>query len=117
MTNQIINALLNDICNWDLVVRQPGKFEGTAVWAEHFWNAVLEGSGDDEREIDGTLYTVLQVNPEEVERWPVLKEIHAVVMSEDDQGFVHCGYISKGYNECALCGELVIDEPCENEEW
>lgn len=100
-------------------IREPGKFEGEPDWVPAFWDAVLEGSEDFScYGPDGVLYAAVNVTAEDLKDWPSLKDIHSVVIWEDDQGFVRSGLVSRGYNECWFCGEIVVDtficDDCES---
>lgn len=66
-------------------VVSPGKFEGEPEWVVFFWEAVLDGCGEDNE--DGT-YTVYVENTD-IEKWPELQGTTGVVLDVDDNGFVH----------------------------
>ncbi len=69
------------------VIRSPGKFESEPVYAPYFWE--WQGNGaetlyDGDRPVD-----VFLVDGEVRASFPELAEVHAVLLWEDDQGFVH----------------------------
>jgi hypothetical protein len=105
-------------------ITRPGKFEGEPTFVPYFWDAILEGSGDEDFEVDGCMWTSLAVNPEDVARFPELHNIKLVALSEDSQGFVTYCAAASGYNGCIGCDAIIIDdvvcddcregrEPCE----
>lgn len=94
-------------------ITEPGKFEGEPRYVPNMWDMVLDGCYAEDLCIPGdttdTLYSLITLAPEDVERWPELRGVHSVVLWETDQGFVRHYLVAKGYNECCSCGELVID--------
>ena len=67
------------------VIRSPGKFEGEYLYAPYFWDLFLNGGADED---DGD---VLRFNVTEKDRleFPELVGVHAVTLTECDQGFVY----------------------------
>lgn len=78
----------------DGVIRNPGKFEGEAVWVPYFWDLVMNGDGEEVFDEDGELVaTRFKVDAEEEETFSdVLGGELAcgspVELFEDAQGFV-----------------------------
>ena len=65
----------------DARITSPGKFEGEPIWVPAFWP-------DADQADDGTCYVILMA--EDHEAWPeLMPETYAVVLWEDDQGFVY----------------------------
>lgn len=72
------------------IIRSPGKFEGTPVWAPFYWDLSLEGCADDEEcDEHDTLVEVFDVDSSDVEMFPELSGVKQVRLWSDDQGFVH----------------------------
>lgn len=90
-------------------IARPGKFEGEPTFVPYFWDAILEGSGDEDFDIDGRTWTVLEVNSEDVTMFPELLNIKRVALSEDSQGFVTYCAAASGYNGCIGCDAIIID--------
>lgn len=63
-----------------------GKFEGEADYAEHFYNQVLDGMGEDVYTKYG-LVSLLDVTPEDIAKFPELEGKAEVAFMESDQGF------------------------------
>lgn len=62
----------------------PGKFEGEAVYAPYFYDAMLNGGGTDME--DGILS--FDIEASDVAEFPELADVSQVLLQEDDQGFV-----------------------------
>jgi len=43
------------------VIREPGKFQDLAAYAQYFWNAYVDGTYDDELWNDGESVIVLNI--------------------------------------------------------
>lgn len=72
-------------------ITTPGKFEGEHVYVPHYWEQSLDGGPDattyDE---DDTEYSVFYIDDDDRARFPQLTGVYALVLYEDDQGFVWC---------------------------
>lgn len=69
----------------DGIITSPGKFEGEASYLPYMWErSVEDGCVADEFDV----YTV-EVDAEDVERFPMLERVDDVSMYEDEQGFVY----------------------------
>lgn len=66
-------------------VVSPGKFEGEPEWVVFFWEAVLDGCGEDTE--DGSV--TVHVEDADKKQWPELQDVTDAVLWEDDNGFVH----------------------------
>ena len=73
------------------IIRHPGKFEGEPTYAPYFWDAVLDGGGDEEVIADDgqTPVSFFNVLPEDREKFPSLANVTRVEIWEDQDGFVH----------------------------
>lgn len=71
----------------------PGKFERETLLAPHFYNLSLDGNGEDVEELDGTATVFLQVQQEDVDKFPDLLNEGDVGwwarIHESSDGFVH----------------------------
>lgn len=82
----------------DLIIRQPGKFEGEPRWVPYFWDMVLGGNGEtsypgcdhDDGDCSCTSVDYFRVDSDDRERFPELDDIADVWLWEDSQGFVIC---------------------------
>ena len=78
----------------DGIIRNPGKFEGEAVWVPYFWDLVMDGEGEEVFDEDGErVATRFQVDAEEEETFSdvlggELACGSTVELFEDSQGFV-----------------------------
>jgi hypothetical protein len=73
-------------------ITSPGKFEGTPIYAPHFWELTLDGDGDETYDAMLCKYvTVIKVESWDREEYPELEDDDAELIQvyEDDQGFVH----------------------------
>lgn len=66
-------------------IRDPGKFEGEAIYIPYFWDVVMSGLADEQ---DGGIASV-PVDEEDKMVFPELKRRKRVRMLEDSQGFVN----------------------------
>lgn len=68
------------------IIRAPGKFEGCASYAPHFYDSTLEGFADENMGTDGVIF---YVSDEDRAEFPELDDATcAVLLTESDQGFV-----------------------------
>jgi len=66
----------------------PGKFEGEASYAQHFYETWLDGgTSDNEHERDGMLISEWEVTAEDVRKFPELKGRGRVAFYESEDGF------------------------------
>lgn len=78
-------------------ITTPGKFEGEMLYAPYFYEAVMDGCGEDVYDQDGEeyeesslLYTRLDIHPEDRTEFPELDPTTTeVLVYPSDQGFVH----------------------------
>lgn len=71
-------------------IESPGKFEGEAVYAPHFWDMVLSGFGETVYDGD-TPISFFEVTDEDRAQFPEISpETCFVSILEDTQGFVCC---------------------------
>ena len=64
-------------------ITNPGKFEMEQRYVPYFWDAFLNGDGEDD---DGVL--IFDVQPEDIEQFPELKDRSQVKLLETENGFV-----------------------------
>lgn len=62
----------------------PGKFEGSPIYAPHFYQAYLDGLADDD---DGEVLT-FEISDADRAGFPELAEVDRVTMTIDGNGFV-----------------------------
>ena len=79
---------------YEEMVKGPGKFEGERPWVPYFWEAVLDGD-DDSKLIDGYAVSFFIVMRGDKDTFAELKDVYAISVFEDEQGFVHGGTWSK----------------------
>ena len=78
----------------DGIIRNPGKFEGEAVWVPYFWDLVMDGDGEEVFDEDGELVaTRFKVDAEEEEAFADVLDGElacgsTVELFGDSQGFV-----------------------------
>ena len=72
------------------IIVSPGKFEGEWVWAPYFYDAMLNGDGEEED--DGWLAFV--VGPEDLKEFPELDGVKWVSLYEREDGFVQAVALS-----------------------
>lgn len=82
-------------------IQNPGKFEGEMHYVPELWNKALEGGSDYTLYDDlDTCYDVFIVNNEDRTLYDLSPDIYALVLHEDDNGFVYCDHLDKvAYNE------------------
>lgn len=68
----------------DNLVWSPGKFENEPLWTVYFWEAYLNGGGND----DG-LTIEFDITPEDVAEFPELASSTRAHVWSDDNGFVY----------------------------
>ncbi len=68
------------------IIQSPGKFEGEMLYVPYFWDMVMNGMHDHERE-DGTC--VIDVEEDDRKMFPDLENIDYVTLYEDGNGFVY----------------------------
>lgn len=76
-------------------IASPGKFESEQLYAVHFWDLVLEGSGSLYDDNDQDVY-LFDVEEEDRAEFPELNDVKRVAVWEDTQGFVWCKTDPKG---------------------
>lgn len=67
-----------------MVIRDPGKFEGEMYYVPDFWQRGLEGFSDNDT--GGVFFFVL--GDEDKAPWPELKDVYGLALEESDTGFV-----------------------------
>lgn len=73
------------------IILNPGKFEGEMIYVPYFWDAAMNGLADEDNtmsEYDDTPVSLFNINDEDREQFPELKEIITVELWEDSNGFV-----------------------------
>jgi hypothetical protein len=70
----------------------PGKFEGEPKYVEEFWNWALNGEADED---DGRSFK-FYIRSGDIRRWPELGGYNAILLSEDDNGFVYHSLSGRG---------------------
>jgi hypothetical protein len=83
-------------------VDRPGKFEGEQPWAVYFWEATLDGSGEDVYD-GGTLLTLLTVDEDDRKLFPELDDVQRVAVWESDSGFVYCREVPTDWQPDGVC--------------
>jgi hypothetical protein len=72
------------------IIHTPGKFEGEMYYVSHFYDEMMGGAYDDEVvDTDDTVYTLFNIAPEDVQKFPELKGTKNLVLWESDSGFVN----------------------------
>lgn len=67
------------------MIRNPGKFEGEAVYVPYFYDVLMDGFGNtDEDDI-----TTFDISPTEREIFPELGDAHSLMMYISESGFVN----------------------------
>lgn len=74
------------------IIRSPGKFEGEPVYAPDFYDAAMDGCGEDLAYMDdgwGEFTTLIAIEDSDRKEWPEIdhSEMFALV-TESNQGFV-----------------------------
>lgn len=67
------------------VIRSSGKFEGEPVWSPYFFEAYMEGDGED----CGDCVT-FTITDQDVNQFPELTGVTWIEMHTTDDGFVVC---------------------------
>ena len=70
------------------IIVSPGKFEGEQRYSLYFYDLYMNGSWDDEDE-DGVLS--FNLDEQDWNRYPELRDTKTVFLYEDNYGFVYCG--------------------------
>ena len=65
-----------------------GKFEGEPLLVPYFWDMVMNGFGDDTREIDGLLVERFEITKEDKENFPELSNHNYIDLWESENDFV-----------------------------
>ena len=68
------------------IISMPGKFEGEHVSVPHFWDAALDGTGE-QFDIGYTVYTFIEIDANDRKLFPDLTE-YGVQLWERSDGFV-----------------------------
>lgn len=66
------------------IIRNPGKFEGEAIYVPYFWDCFLNGGADGD---DGTVLR-FDVTADDKAIFPELEGRRTVTLYERDDGFV-----------------------------
>lgn len=66
------------------IITTPGPCEGEPSWVSHFWEAFLNGDGEDDGD---TIW--FDVTADERAEWPELAQERVVGVWTDEQGFVY----------------------------
>jgi hypothetical protein len=77
---------------YEEMVKGPGKFEREPSYVPRFWEDTLAGMCDDEvidKPSDETVKYLFRVSPGDVREWPDLANVGALLLWEDNNGFVH----------------------------
>lgn len=77
-------------CEYEAMVKSPGKFEGRHAYVPYFWHeCVMDGNVDDTLvDDDGGEVDVIVVRPGDVVIWPELTVNQRIGLRETDDGFV-----------------------------
>jgi hypothetical protein len=75
------------------VIRSPGKFESEPVFAPYFYDALMNGDGEDLNGEDGGIVE-FTVTEDDIAQFPELGETRHVRLCENDQGFVSCWQVN-----------------------
>lgn len=70
-------------------IRSPGKFEGELVYVPYYWEYGLEGGSDG----DANGEFLFNIDGDDVEVWPELRDVIYLRLWEDSQGFVYCNTV------------------------
>ena len=93
------------------VITSPGKFEGEMIYVPYFWEASMNGAGDEGgNEAQGYWFGVV-ITPEDRENFPehLNSEDYGIIMGESDSGFVYASvYDEQGYIQ--KVGELTMED-------
>lgn len=85
-------------------VSRPGKFEGEQPWAVYFWEAALDGCGEDVYD-GGTLHSLFTVDDDDRKLFPELDGVKRVAVWETDSGFVYCREVPDGWEPDGESGD------------
>ena len=93
-------------------IQNPGKFESEMWYVPELWNKVLEGySNETHYDSLDTPYDVFIVNSEDRTLYDLSPDVHALVLHEDDNGFVYCDHLDKAEYEEFLESLYSEDDP------
>lgn len=91
-------------------ITDPGKFEGEALFAPHFWDLGLDGGADSD---DGNEF-VFNLTDDDRAEFPDLNEADILVMTEDENGFVYSKlYASDEWERIIALREMAEDSDDE----
>ena len=71
------------------IIKEPGKFEGEPTYVPYLWDVILNGDGESIDGDDQILYTIVGIDPDDVEAFPELTDVDCVILWESEQGFVY----------------------------
>lgn len=79
------------------MVSRPGKFENEPIYSPYFWDIVMNGFSDDILDDNGETIDVCFINEKDLTLFPELKGTYAILIFQDNSGFVYC--VSKNQKE------------------
>jgi len=86
----------------DGLITSPGKYERQPIYTPHFDRIWLDGGEDDIILIDGRPAAVVVVTDKDREKFPELNDAYAILVSEDESGFVSSQVIDEDEAEDLL---------------
>lgn len=66
-----------------------GKFEHEPIYAPYFWEASCNGEANDNLNDEETICEYIEVQLEDIQQFPELKDVEAVTVTTDTTGFVY----------------------------
>lgn len=80
---------------WQVIDRNPGKFEGEPEYVKAFWEVMMDGGADETIYEGDHPHEVFVLSDEDRMKYGFDEEDYALVLWESDQGFVNHEVISK----------------------
>ena len=73
----------------DGLIASPGKFEGEPLYVPFLWDAIMNGGGEPVGTCKNDNAEQVSIDTHDQRIFPELQGVQAVILWEDDQGFVH----------------------------